>query len=516
MNQKNSLADQVLVVILDGFGINPTDNKNAVKHASTPNLDKLFETSPYTQIDASGIPVGLPKGAPGNSEVGHMNLGAGRSIRQDLVVINESIQNDSLKSRPEISELLDSAKKNTKRIHLMGLLSDGGVHSHIEHLKAITPLLTQDKEVEVFYHAFMDGRDTARDCGHKYLTEIESLEGLKLASMGGRSFAMDRDRRWEKVELAYNAMLGHGNITSLSPIDYIKKSYESKIYDEFVEPVLFDKSSSINEGDCIFFLNFRPDRAIQLSLSFCLPGFKDFTQKFIPPYFLCMTPYVTDEVELPILFNKEAVVGGLSEHLSSLGLKQYKIAETEKFAHITFFFNGGKKEPFDAEDRCLVPSPKEVATYNEKPEMSAPEVTKNLLSALDNKSYSFFLVNYANSDMVGHTGDFKAAIKAVETLDQQVAKLLKKCEENNIALILTADHGNSDQMAYEDDSPHTSHTASKVPFVIFHNDIINGSKLVEITNNEKSLKDLAPTVLCTLGLKIPSNYTGNTIFSFNG
>ena len=311
-----------------------------------------------------------------------------------------------------------------------------------------------------------------------------------LSSAGGRSFAMDRDRRWEKVELAYNAMLGHGNITSLSPIDYIKKSYESKIYDEFVEPVLFDKSSSINEGDCIFFLNFRPDRAIQLSLSFCLPGFKDFTQKFIPPYFLCMTPYVTDEVELPILFNKEAVVGGLSEHLSSLGLKQYKIAETEKFAHITFFFNGGKKEPFDAEDRCLVPSPKEVATYNEKPEMSAPEVTKNLLSALDNKSYSFFLVNYANSDMVGHTGDFKAAIKAVETLDQQVAKLLKKCEENNIALILTADHGNSDQMAYEDDSPHTSHTASKVPFVIFHNDIINGSKLVE----EGHIKIKAETV----------------------
>lgn len=505
-----NVSDRALLVILDGYGLNESDNKNAVLHAKTPNLDNLFKHYPFTKIEAGGVKVGLPKGVTGNSEVGHMNLGAGRPVRQDLVRINEAIEDKSFAHLPKMLELKNAARKGSKRIHLMGLLSDGGVHSHIDHIKEAVKALTSEGDLEVFLHAFMDGRDTARDVGHTYITEMANVPNCTLASMQGRSIGMDRDRRWEKIKLAYDTFIGAGSISNLDPMDYLKSEYKKEIYDEFITPTLFGKESAMQEGDSVFFINFRPDRAIQLSLCFNDPDFNEFERSFKPHYFLCMTPYIPDEVELPILFNKEKLNGVMSEYLSKLGLKQFKIAETEKYAHVTFFFNGGKKEPFENEEHFLIPSPKEVSTYDQKPEMSAYLVTDKLIEKLEDKDIKFYIVNFANSDMVGHTGNFEAAVKAVEALDSCVERLIKKCEEENIALLLTADHGNSDQMVYKDGSPHTSHTNSLVPFSVFHKELKDCD--FEVNGDGHALMDVSPTVLNILNIECPSSFTGKSIF----
>ncbi len=502
-------SKRALLVILDGFGITQKNHKNAVLHANTPHIDKLFNNYPYTTIEAGGISVGLPKGVAGNSEVGHMNLGAGKPVRQDLVRINESIDKNEMASLEQLKSLIATAKSKSKRIHLMGLLSDGGVHSHIDHIKKINEILKNDNELQVYFHAFMDGRDTRKDCGAQYIKTLEQ-EKLEIASMQGRSIGMDRDRRWEKIKSAYDTMTGKGSLTAKKPLEYLESEYNEGRFDEFIDPTLFNKDAAIQADDCIFFVNFRPDRAIQITLAFMDPKFNEFDREFIPPFFLCMTPYVPDEVTLPILFNKERLQGGLCEVLSNQGLKQFKIAETEKYAHVTFFFNGGKKEPFENETQVLVPSPKEVKTYDEKPEMSAYEVADKLCVALEDKENSFYLVNFANSDMVGHTGNFEAAVKAVETLDQCVEELIKKCEDENVTLLLTADHGNSDQMIYEDGSPHTSHTNSEVPFAVFHSSL--KGKEFELNEGNFSLKDVAPTILHVMGLEKASNFTGQPIF----
>lgn len=513
MQTIQGLSPKVLLVILDGFGMNQADYKNAIKAARKPTIDELFAHYPLTTIQPGGEAVGLPKGVAGNSEVGHLNLGAGRPVRQDLVRINEAIQKKTLSEMPRLKELIEKAKSGTKRIHLMGLLSDGGVHAHIEHLKEILHILRAYPELQIYLHAFMDGRDTAKDKGVHYTKEILQQSGFVFASMQGRSIGMDRDRRWEKINHAYQMMIGQGAKTTTKPQDYILEEYKKGIFDEFITPVLFSEEGAIRNGDAVFFFNYRPDRARQITLAMNDPKFTEFPVPVRPGYFLCMTPYVPDELpELPVLFDKEKIQGTLAEYLSSLGKKQYKIAETEKYAHVTYFFNGGEETPFPGEERCLVQSPRDVATYDQKPEMSALEVTEHLLTALDDKSFSFYLVNFANADMVGHTGNFEAAIKAVETLDACVSKLYKKCVEQNITMLLTADHGNADQMVYQEGGQHTSHSDSEVPFCVVHPKLRDQNIMINQESKILALKDVAPTVLKILNIPKPKEFSGNSIF----
>jgi len=505
-----NLSKRVLLVILDGYGKRENSLKNAIENAKSPELDELFKNYPTTLIESGGVAVGLPKGVSGNSEVGHLNIGAGRSIRQDLVRINEHIQNDTISELAELQNLIKKSKEGSGRIHLMGLLSDGGVHSHINHLKKFIQIISAHSEIEIFFHAFMDGRDTPIQNGVKYLKDLMTLPGFHLASLGGRSIGMDRDRRWEKIQKAYEMMIGKGKLTDLDPIAYMEDQYSQEIYDEFITPVLFSEKFAIEPDDAVFFCNFRPDRARQITLAMMKPSFSEFPIPIRPSHFLCLTPYVEEEIDLPILLNKEKVTGGLTETLAAKNLKQFKIAETEKYAHVTYFFNGGRREPFPGEEQCLVSSNREVKTYDEDPQMSAPQITAKLLAALDNKDYSFLMVNYANSDMVGHTGNYEAAVKAIECLDICVGQLKQKCLEEDITLVLTADHGNSDQMIYEDGSTHTSHTGSPVPFAIFHQKL----KAAKIqSDGEFALRDISPTLLAILGEQIPSHFTGKPIFS---
>jgi len=457
--------------------------------------------------------VGLPQGVAGNSEVGHINLGAGRPVRQDLVRINEAISKNTFKDMPKLLELIKSSQAGTRRIHLMGLLSDGGVHAHINHLKEIIKILSPHPDLRIYLHVFMDGRDTAKDRGVQFVKEILQSPGYVFASMQGRSIGMDRDRRWQKIETAYKMMTGVGEKTKIKPEAYVLSEYKKGIFDEFITPVLFAEDGAIRNGDSIFFFNYRPDRAKEITLAFNDKSFKEFPATVRPGYFLCMSPYVQDECpEIPILFDKEKVKGTLSEYLSSLGKKQFKIAETEKYAHVTYFFNGGEEKPFAGEERCLVQSPRDVATYDLKPEMSAFEVTDKLVDALSNKAFTFYLVNYANADMVGHTGNFPAAIKAIEALDTCMARLKTKCEEENITMLITADHGNADQMAYEDEAVNTTHSDSEVPFCVIHPKLRDVDIMPNSETKLTALKDVAPTILKILNLPKPKEISGHSIF----
>lgn len=500
----------MVLVILDGFGINQNENKNAIKAAKKPFIDNLFAHYPFTTIQAGGELVGLPKGVAGNSEVGHLNLGAGSPVRQDLVRINEAIENKTLESMKGLNDLIDYAKKNTKRIHLMGLLSDGNVHSHINHIKEVIKIISKHPELKIYFHAFMDGRDTNQENGIKYIQDLLTVPGFTFASMQGRSIGMDRDRRWEKIEVCYKMITGKGTVTPLSPADYIRNEYNQGTYDEFIKPTLFTKDGALQSNDAFFFLNFRPDRARELTLALMDPTFKEFKVDIKPGFYLCMSPYVPDEVTLPILFDKEKIPGTLAEFLSKKGIKQLKIAETEKYAHVTYFFNGGEEKPFAGEERVLVQSPKDVPTYDKKPQMSAFEVTDKLMAKLEDQSISVFIVNYANSDMVGHTGNFEAAVKAIEALDQCLEKLVTKAFSLNMGLLITADHGNSDQMVYPDGSPHTSHTDAPVPFCVIAPELKDQS--VKLNAGEFGLKDVAPTLLYTLGIEKPNNMQGTNIY----
>lgn len=502
---------QVLLCICDGMGYSENINKNAVKDAQTPTLDYLYKTYPFTSIIPGGTHVGLPKGVAGNSEVGHMNLGAGRPVRQDLVRINEAIEKDNLKDMDKIRELILTTKNSSKRVHLMTLLSDGGVHSHIDHLKAVIDILKVEYDLEVYLHVFMDGRDTPKTNGIKYIQEILDHGGFSFASMQGRSIGMDRDRRWEKIKLAYDMMIGSGAKTQLSPVDYIQSQYDREIFDEFISPVLLTEKGQVEEDDSIFFLNFRPDRAKQISTAFCDNNFPHFTNSITPNYFLCMSPYIDEEFpKVPILFNREKIKGTLAEYLSSQGKKQLKIAETEKYAHVTYFFNGGEEKPFPGEERILVDSPKDVETYDQKPEMSAPIVLEKLINKLDDSSISVFIVNFANPDMVGHTGNYEAAKEAMVTIDKCIKDLSEKCLKNNISMLITADHGNCDQMVYEDGTPQTSHSTANVPFNLVQKGLENSS--ITATANKFALKDVAPTMLYLLGIEQEKIMTGEPVF----
>ena len=502
---------RVLLCICDGLGFSENTIKNAVKDAHTPTLDKLIQTYPFTTIIPGGESVGLPKGVAGNSEVGHMNLGAGRPVRQDLVRINEAIEKDQLKGLKEFRDLINQAKNSSKRIHLLTLLSDGGVHSHINHLKAVLDILRKEYDLEIYLHAFMDGRDTPKTNGIKYIKDIEEHGGCTIASIQGRSIGMDRDRRWEKIQHAYEMMIGKGKTSELKPDEFIKNEYEQDIYDEFITPVLFSTKGKIENDDCAFFLNFRPDRAKQISFAFCDQNFSHFDNSIRPHYFLCMSPYIDEELpEVPILFNREKIKGTLSEYISSKGLKQLKIAETEKYAHVTYLLNGGEEKPFTGEERILVNSPKDVATYDLKPQMSAPEVLEKLTTKLEDESISLYVVNFANPDMVGHTGNYEATLKAVEYIDHCLEQLSNKCLEQNMSMLITADHGNSDQMIYEDNSPHTSHSSANVPFILVQSGLKKSSYTPK--NHDYALKDVAPTILHLMGLEKPKEMQGTPIF----
>ncbi len=503
---------RVLLCIMDGWGINKDCPKDATKTAKTPNFDKLKETEKYTQINASGEYVGLPDGQMGNSEVGHLNLGAGRVVYQDLTRINKEIREGKFFENKAFKDAIEHVKKNNSSLHLYGLVSTGGVHSSFEHVKALVRMAAENGLKKVYVHAFLDGRDTPPKSAVEFLAELEAeLKKYNLpqiATISGRYWAMDRDNRWDRVEKAYNALLfGEGEKAANSD-EAIKTSYAKDVTDEFVEPTITnaDPDSRIKDNDAIIFFNYRPDRAREITRAMTFEEFDGFNRKARRNnlYYVCMAQY-DETFPLPIAYPPEKLTNILGDVLDDNGVKQYRTAETEKYAHITFFFNGGEEKSGKLETRALVASPK-VATYDLQPEMSAPQVCENVLKALDDPQYGFILVNFANPDMVGHTGVFDAAIKACETVDTCVGKIVEKAKENGVVMLLTADHGNSECMEDpQTHTPFTAHTTNPVPFML-----INGQGKYELKDTG-ALCDVAPTILQLLGIKQPAEMTGQSL-----
>ena len=502
---------RVLLCIMDGWGISSDSPKNAVKTAKTPNFDKLKAEQKYTQINASGEYVGLPDGQMGNSEVGHLNLGAGRVVYQDLTRINKDIKEGSFFENTALKAAIEHVKKNDSSLHLYGLVSTGGVHSSFNHLKALVKMAAENGLKKVYVHAFLDGRDTPPKSAINFLAELEDeLKKYNLpqiATISGRYWAMDRDNRWDRVEKAYNALLlGEGEHAANSD-EAIKASYEKDITDEFVEPTITnaDADSRIKDNDSIIFFNYRPDRAREITRAMTFENFDGFNRKAVRKnlFYVCFAQY-DETFPLPIAFPPEKLTNILGDVLDEHKIKQYRTAETEKYAHITFFFNGGEEKEGKYETRALVASPK-VATYDMQPEMSAPAVCENVLSALDNPEYQFILVNFANPDMVGHTGVFDAAVKAIETVDTCVGKIADKAIKNGVTMLLTADHGNAEYMEdAKTHAPFTAHTTNPVPFILIN----GGSAELKETG---ALCDVAPTVLQLLGIEQPKEMTGHSL-----
>ena len=501
-----------MLMILDGFGINEKTEGNAVKLANIPHLNEILTKNPNTIIHTSGLEVGLPEGQMGNSEVGHTNIGAGRIVYQDLAKITKAIEDGDFFSIPEFVKAIENCKKNNSKLHIMGLLSDGGVHSHNRHLYALLELAKRKDFENVFVHCFLDGRDTPPASGEGYITDLENKikeKGVgQIATLSGRFYSMDRDKRWERVSKAYDAIVNGEGEKSNSAIAAIEESYQKEIFDEFVKPVVItnksgDPIAKIEENDSVIFFNFRPDRAREITRSIVDPNFDGFETKKINTYFVCMTPYDETMPNVEIAFKKEEIKNTFGEYISKKGLKQLRIAETEKYAHVTFFFNGGEEKQYEGEDRILVPSPK-VETYDLKPEMSAIEVTDKVVEAIKSEKYDSIILNFANPDMVGHTGSIDATIKALEAIDECVQKVVDAINEKEGVLLITADHGNSEQMIdYKTGEPHTAHTTNPVPLAILG---IQNKKL-----KEGRLADLAPTMLDIMGLEKPEEMTGESL-----
>ena len=503
---------RVLLCIMDGWGLNKDCPKDATKTAKTPAFDNLKETEKYTTINASGEFVGLPDGQMGNSEVGHLNLGAGRVVYQDLTRINKEIREGKFFENKAFKAAIDHVKKNNSSLHLYGLVSTGGVHSSFNHVKALVKMAAENGLKKVYVHAFLDGRDTPPKSAFEFLAELEAeLKKYNLpqiATISGRYWAMDRDNRWDRVEKAYNALLLGEGEHAVNSDDAIQTSYAKDVTDEFVEPTITnsDPDSRIKDNDSVIFFNYRPDRAREITRAVTFDEFDGFKRKAKRNnlYYVCMAQY-DETFPLDIAYPPEKLTNILGDVLDANGIKQFRTAETEKYAHITFFFNGGEEKSGKLETRALVASPK-VATYDLQPEMSAPAVCENVLKALDDPQYGFILVNFANPDMVGHTGVFDAAVKACETVDNCVGKIAKKAKENNVVMLLTADHGNSECMEDpETHAPFTAHTTNKVPFML-----INGNGKYELKETG-ALCDVAPTVLQLLGIKQPVEMTGSTL-----
>lgn len=497
-----------MLMILDGFGLNPSNKGNAIAAAETPNLDRIFSEYPKTSLGACGLDVGLPDGQMGNSEVGHLNIGAGRIVYQELTRITKSIEDGDFFHNPALNAAMDHALKNHSALHLLGLLSDGGVHSHISHLFGLLDMAKAKGLTKVFVHCFLDGRDVPPRCAESYIEALQNhMDTLgigEISVISGRYYAMDRDKRWDRVEKAYDAMtLGQGfsAVTGCAAVD---AAYSRDENDEFVQPTVLG-SGTVDDGDAMIMYNFRPDRAREITRAFADPDFDGFTRKKVIKNlkYVCMTQYDASMPNVEVAFPPQTLKNTFGDYIASLGLTQLRIAETEKYAHVTFFFNGGVEAPCKGEDRILVPSPK-VATYDLQPEMSAPQVTERVLEQIQSGKYDCIVLNFANADMVGHTGVMEAAVSAVETLDACVPQIVGAVLEQGGQILLTADHGNADCMTDEEGNVVTAHSLNPVP-------------LVHIAKEPRSLAeggrlcDIAPTMLELMGLSIPPEMTGRSL-----
>ena len=495
------------LIIMDGFGLRQETEGNAVRAAQTPRLDQFFQEFAHTSLRASGLDVGLPEGQMGNSEVGHTNIGAGRVVFQDLPRITKSIADGDFFQNPAYLHAMDQCLQNDTSLHLMGLLSDGGVHSHLDHLFALLRMAKEKGLTKVFIHAFLDGRDVSPTSGADFVARtVEACREIgvgRIATVMGRYYAMDRDKRWDRVEQAYDAMVyGEGATFNPVPVAAVKDSYAAGVTDEFVEPVVCDSEGTISDNDSVIFFNFRPDRAREITRALVDPNFDGFTRQYFPLTFVCNTEYDATMPNVEVAFPRTSVRNGLGEYLSQMGMTQLRIAETEKYAHVTFFFNGGSETVFPGEDRVLVASPK-VATYDLQPEMSAQEVADKCVERIESGAYDVIILNFANCDMVGHTGVFDAAVKAVETVDTCVGQVVDATLKMGGIAMITADHGNAEQMTEPDGSPMTAHTTNPVPFILCG----AGTEL----RSGGRLADIAPTILDVMGLACPPEMDGKTL-----
>ncbi|MEG1254171.1 2,3-bisphosphoglycerate-independent phosphoglycerate mutase [Clostridium sp.] len=502
----------VMLMILDGFGISDNVEGNAVREAKKPNYDALKAKYPHTTLSACGLDVGLPEGQMGNSEVGHLNIGAGRIIYQELTRISKEVREEKFFKNKAFNFAIDKALENKSGVHLMGLLSDGGVHSHISHLKALITLCKRRGVKNVFVHCFLDGRDVSPSSAKLYIKELQEhmdSEGVgAIATVSGRYYAMDRDNRWERVELAYNAIAkGEGN-TNTSPLAVIDDAYHDNKTDEFVIPTVIVKDGkpvgTIKNKDSVIFFNFRPDRAREITRALNDKEFSGFKRESLDITYICMTQYDKTIENVKVAYTPQSYTNTLGEFISSKGLNQLRIAETEKYAHVTFFFNGGVEEENKGEDRILIPSPK-VATYDLKPEMSAYEVTDSVVKQLENDKYDLIILNFANPDMVGHTGVVEAAVKAIEVVDECLGKVVNKMLEHEGTVFITADHGNAECMIdYSTGKAMTAHTTNLVPFVYV-------SKETNKLREGGILADISPTILTKMGLEVPNEMDGKSL-----
>ena len=504
-----------MLIILDGWGIGVDEPTNAVLMADTPYLDRLLSTYPTTRLRCSGEDVGLPAGIMGNSEVGHMNIGAGRVVYQDLMRIDKSIEDESFFENARLCTAMDAVTARGKSLHLMGLVSDGGVHSQLTHLLALLSMAAKRGVPSVFVHAILDGRDTPPDGGVGYLQTVQdhinTLGHGAIATICGRYYAMDRDKRWDRVELAYRLYTEGEGRRETDPVDAVKSAYDQGETDEFVKPVAIVDGvgkpvGTVTDGDGIIFFNFRADRAREITRAFTEKGFLGFERRVAPVLagYTTMTQY-DETFDLPMVFGPQHLEMILGEVISRQGMHQLRIAETEKYAHVTYFFNGGEETPFENEDRCLIPSPRDVATYDQKPEMSAPQVADEVVARLDSGQYDFVVLNFANMDMVGHSGVLQAAIKACETVDRCLQKVLDKLLQQGGTALVTADHGNSERMAGPDGKPYTAHTTNPVRLIL-----VDDSRKTALLH-EGRLGDLAPTLLALMGLAQPEQMTGKSL-----
>ncbi len=493
---------------MDGFGINPGAKGNAIEAANTPNLTKLFKENPFTTIGASGLDVGLPDGQMGNSEVGHTNIGAGRVVYQMLVKISKSIQDGEFFNIKVLKDAMENCKKNGTALHLMGLLSDGGVHSHIEHLFGLLEMAKREGLDKVYVHCIMDGRDVSVTSGVGFIKDLQAemakLGTGKIASISGRYYAMDRDFAWDRVEKAYSAMVYGEGVMNSDPVKAMEESYANGVTDEFIVPTVVDKDGMIKGGDSVVFFNFRPDRARQITRTFVDEKFDGFERRngFFPVKFVCMTQYDETMPNVTVAFPPEELKMTMGEYLASKHMTQLRIAETQKYAHVTFFFNGGEEKTFDGEDRILIQSP-DVPTFDLQPEMSAYPVCDAVVEKIKSGKYDVVILNFANCDMVGHTGVFEAAVKAVEAVDECVGRVVDAAVSMGGAVIITADHGNADKMIGDDGKPFTPHSTNPVPFCVVGYDC----KLKETGR----LADIAPTMLKILDLPQPPEMTGESM-----
>ena len=493
------------LIIMDGFGLSDEVKGNAVRGANTPVLDRLNGEYAHTRLSASGLDVGLPAGQMGNSEVGHTNIGGGRVVFQDLPRISRAIETGEFFKNPAYNKAMDDCLAKGSSLHLYGLLSNGGVHSTVEHLWALLKMAKDKGLTRVYIHAFLDGRDVSPTSGKGFVAEcVEKCRELgvgKIATVMGRYYAMDRDKRWERLQMAYDAMVYGEGVQNPDPVAAVAQSYENGVTDEFVEPVVCDSEGTISNNDSIIFFNYRPDRAREITRAMVDPEFDGFPREFFPTTYVCNTEYDASMPNVLVAWPRIAVKNGLGEYLSSLGMTQLRIAETEKYAHVTFFFNGGVETQYPGEDRVLVASPK-VATYDLQPEMSAYEVCDKCVERIKSGAYDVVILNFANCDMVGHTGVLPAAIKAVETVDECVGRVVDATLEMGGIAMITADHGNAEVMLQPDGSPMTAHTTNRVPFILCG----AGTEL-----REGRLADIAPTILDVMGLACPPEMDGKTL-----